>query len=136
MTITQKGTNCVFLVENNIMYNIFIFISYIYNSLYYNNIICCNYTYTHPHAYYLIMLFFNLPIESNHISSNLDFHHVPQCPSIWFSTAHPQLPPGLDPPPEPVEKVPQGPPGSCRSSMSSERRRFSDVQLGAEGVGS
>lgn len=36
---------------------------------------------------------------------------------------------GLDPPPEPVEKVPQGPPGSCRSSMSSARRRFSDVQL-------
>lgn len=36
---------------------------------------------------------------------------------------------GLDPPPEPVEKVPHGLPGSCRSSMSSARRRFSDVQL-------
>ena len=47
--------------------------------------------------------------------------------------AHPQ-PPGLDPAAEPVEKT-QGPQGPRRSSMSSARRRFSDVQLGAEGVG-
>lgn len=36
---------------------------------------------------------------------------------------------GLDPPPESVEKAPQGLPGPRRSSMSLARRRFSDVQL-------
>lgn len=66
-----KTTSCI----------ISLYLYHIYNSLYYNTI-CCNYTYTHPHAYYLTMLFFFK--STNRIESYLIQFRFPSRSTVPF----------------------------------------------------